>query len=108
VEKEEPSMKVLFVAILVLVSLCVAGLVVAGVLSARQTPETVTLRCFECASLPFEIELWTSPDQRELAGVVPDETPATVLDFQDYEGLLYFKVRANGIEGWVSERMVAR
>lgn len=68
----------------------------------------VTLKCSECAEIGMQINLWTTPSRAGVAGSVPHNTSATVLDTDSYNGVLHYKVRANGITGWVSEGFVNR
>jgi hypothetical protein len=72
------------------------------------TTYPVMLLCQDCANVGMDIYLWETPERKGLAttGKVPPHTQAIVLDATSYEGVLYYKVQANGLVGWVSELFV--
>ena len=48
------------------------------------------------------INIWDSYLQRNKIGEVDKGTPAKVLETQVYNGVTWYRIRAEGIEGWVS------
>lgn len=70
------------------------------------TTYVVTLFCQDCADVGMEIRIWTSPDRSGVAGSVPHNTLATVIDTTTYNGVLHYKVQIDGITGWVSHQFV--
>jgi len=74
----------------------------------QATTYPVTLVCEDCADIGMEINLWSTPSRSGVAGSVPHNTPATVLETSVYQGVLHYKVRARGITGWVSELFIQK
>jgi len=72
------------------------------------TTYRVYLYCADCAEIGMNINLWETIDRQNLAttGSVPNNAPVTVLDRQEYEGFVYYKVQYHGQTGWVSEQMI--
>ena len=70
------------------------------------TTHVVTLSCQDCADAGTDIRIWISPDRSGVAGGVPHNTPATVVDTTAYNGVLHYKVQVAGITGWVSYQFV--
>ena len=68
----------------------------------------VTLFCPECAAAGMKINLWASPNRVGVAGSVPHNTRAIVIETATYDGVLHYKVQANGITGWVSQSFIQR
>lgn len=68
----------------------------------------VTLFCPECADAGMKINLWASPNRAGVAGSVPHNTRAIVIETSIYDGVLHYKVQANGITGWVSQSFIQR
>jgi hypothetical protein len=106
---------VLIVALLVLA--CISSLVLVGNLmrsgSDKSMPyqegeqpfskRQVTIYCPECGEMDSQIDLWAKPDGKERAGSLPNQTPATVLDSLNFDGVLHFQVQAGDLSGWIAE-----
>ena len=74
--------------------------------SPVKTTYVVTLYCPECEEVGQKINIWKSPNREGISGSVPHNTKATVLDTTNYNGVRYYKVRAGGVTGWVSELFI--
>ena len=102
-----PALLIVMGAIAVLSSGC-ASESSAPAAVAQPTTYPVTLVCEECADIGMEINLWSTPSRSGVAGSVPHNTPATVLETSTYQGVVHYKVTADGITGWVSELFVEK
>jgi|GEM_PF-2144564 len=76
------------------------------------TPTTyqVYLYCADCVELGMDINLWETVDRQNLVttGSAPNHAQVTLLEWQEYDGVMYFKVEYQGQIGWVSEQMVSK
>lgn len=77
-------------------------------LQPRPTTYDVLLVCTDCADIDRQIKLWTIPGRQNplLAGQVPQNSRASVLQTTYRDGMLYYQVRALAVEGWIAYQYV--
>lgn len=78
------------------------GLVVFIVLMTNQQQPKVTLSCYSSC------EVWSTPGHFTFVGFLPDNTIATVLEKDNWDNMEVYRIKAKGIEGWITEKDIEK
>lgn len=109
--KKKSGTNPFMILVLVLVGLCVIMFFVVNNLDKGKPlpePEAALLVCQDCADAGININLWSSPERLKIVGSVPHLTTAVIIDTAQQEEWKLYRVRANNINGWITEDFVKK
>lgn len=104
----KPSCLALLIVSLLGVFLALTILYFYGSSLPESQPTPYLAHLSSCPECPpsGQINIWTAPDRRGIAGQVQGGSEVAVLGTQEYNGVLHYHIRFGDIDGWVSYLMI--